>query len=41
MKKEYSPSFVSDVIAMAWADDISFDKNENGISESELDYNDA
>ena len=38
MKKEYSPSFVSDVIAIAWADDISFDKikNENGVSESEV-----
>lgn len=38
VREDHSPSFVSDVIAMAWADDISFDKikNENGISESEV-----
>jgi uncharacterized protein (TIGR03643 family) len=38
MTKEYSASFISDTIAMAWADDISFDKikNENGLSEAEV-----
>lgn len=38
MKKEYSPAFISDIIAMAWADDISFDKikNENGVSEGDV-----
>ena len=38
MKKEYSVSFVSDIISMAWADDISFDKikNDSGLSEHEV-----
>ena len=38
MTKDHSPSFISDVIAMAWADDISFDKikNECDLSESEV-----
>ena len=38
MKKEYSTSFISEIISMAWADDISFDKIKNGcgLSESEV-----
>ena len=38
MKKKYSPSFVSDIIFMAWADHISFDniKNDSGLSEQEV-----
>jgi uncharacterized protein (TIGR03643 family) len=35
MKREHSTSFISDIISMAWADDISFDtiKNDSGLSE--------
>ncbi|MBA3814622.1 MAG: TIGR03643 family protein [Alphaproteobacteria bacterium] len=35
MNKEDSASFISEVISMAWADDISFDKIKNvwGLSE--------
>ena len=38
MKKEYSVSFISDIISMAWADDISFDKirKDSGLSEPEV-----
>lgn len=38
MKKEHSAAFLSEIISMAWADDISFDKikNDVGLSESEV-----
>ena len=38
MKKELNVAFISDVVGMAWADNISFDKikNEYGITESEV-----
>lgn len=38
MKSEYSEAFLNEVIRMAWADDISFDriKREKGLSESEV-----
>lgn len=38
MKREYSESFISYIICMAWADDISFDKikNDSGLSEGEV-----
>ncbi len=34
----YTEAFISDIIRMAWADDISFDKikKERGISEAEV-----
>jgi len=38
VKKEYSASFISEIISIAWADNISFDKikNDGGLSESEV-----
>ncbi len=38
MKFEYSEAFISDIIRMAWADDISFDKikRDRGLSEAEV-----
>lgn len=38
MKQKYSETFLSHIISMAWADEISFDKikNETGLSESEV-----
>ena len=38
MEKEHGIAFVSDIISMAWADDISFDKikNETGLSEGDV-----
>lgn len=38
MKQEYEELFISDIIRMAWADDISFDKikKEHGLSEAEV-----
>lgn len=38
MKKEYSAPFLSEVITMAWADDVSFDKikNDSGLGEGEV-----
>ncbi len=38
MKPEYTEVFISDIIRMAWADDISFDKikKDRGLSEAEV-----
>ncbi len=38
MNQEYSEAFISDIIGMAWADDVSFDKikKDKGISEAEV-----
>ena len=38
MKQEHSEAFISDVIRMAWADEISFDKikKQSGLSEAEV-----
>ncbi len=38
MKPEYSSTFISDIIRMAWADDVSFDKikKDRGLSEAEV-----
>jgi uncharacterized protein (TIGR03643 family) len=38
MKQDYSEAFISDIIRMAWADDISFDKikKDRGLSEAEV-----
>jgi uncharacterized protein (TIGR03643 family) len=38
MKQEYSESFINDIIRMAWADDVAFDKikKELALSESEV-----
>jgi uncharacterized protein (TIGR03643 family) len=38
MKQDYSEAFISDIIRMAWADDISFDeiKKNRGLSEAEV-----
>lgn len=38
MKKEYSEAFISTIIRMAWADEISFDKikKDKGLSEAEV-----
>ncbi len=38
MKPEYTDAFISDIIRMAWADDISFDKikKDRGLSEAEV-----
>lgn len=36
MKQQYTECFISHVVAMAWADDVSFDviKKETGLSEA-------
>lgn len=38
MKPQYSPTFINDIIRMAWADDISFDKikKDRGLCEAEV-----
>lgn len=38
MKIDYNNFFISDIIGMAWADEISFDqiKNDSGLSEGEV-----
>lgn len=38
VRNAYSEGFISDIIRMAWADEISFDKikKERGLSESEV-----
>jgi len=38
MKQAYTEFFINDIIRMAWADDISFDKikKEKGLSEAEV-----
>ena len=38
MPKIYSDAFISDIIRMAWADDVSFDKikRDRGLSEAEV-----
>jgi len=38
MKNEYSEAFINDIIRMAWADEISFDKikRDRGIPEAEV-----
>ncbi len=38
MKKEHTEVFIDDIIRMAWADDVSFDKikKERGVAESEV-----
>jgi uncharacterized protein (TIGR03643 family) len=38
MKPEYSDVFISDIIRMAWADEISFDKikKDRGLTEAEV-----
>lgn len=38
MKQEYTEAFINDIIRMAWADDISFDKikRDRGLSEAEV-----
>ncbi len=38
MKTEHTETFISDIIRMAWADDVSFDKikKERGLSEAEV-----
>ncbi len=38
MKQKYTEAFISDIIRMAWADEISFDKikKDRGLSEAEV-----
>jgi uncharacterized protein (TIGR03643 family) len=38
MKIQYSPAELSEIISLAWADDVSFDKikHEKGISERDV-----
>jgi uncharacterized protein (TIGR03643 family) len=38
MAKVYSEAFISDIIRMAWADDVSFDKikRDRGLSEAQV-----
>jgi len=38
MKQEYSEAFINDIIRMAWADDVSFDKikKDKGFSEAQV-----
>jgi uncharacterized protein (TIGR03643 family) len=38
MTLEYTEAFINDIIRMAWADDISFDKikKDRGLSEAEV-----
>lgn len=38
MTQPYTETFINDIIRMAWADEISFDKikKERGLSESEV-----
>lgn len=38
MSAEHSEAFINEIIGMAWADDISFDKikKERGLSEAEV-----
>lgn len=38
MKLEHTESFINDIIRMAWADDVSFDKikKDKGLSEAEV-----
>lgn len=38
MKPEYPEAFINEIIRMAWADDISFDKikRDKGVSEAEV-----
>ncbi|MEI7668556.1 MAG: TIGR03643 family protein [Pseudomonadota bacterium] len=38
MKQKYDENFINDIIRMAWADDVSFDKikKDRGLSESEI-----
>ena len=38
MKQKHTEEFISDIIRMAWADDISFDKikKDRGLSEAEV-----
>lgn len=38
MKQQHTDAFISDIIRMAWADDISFDqiKKDKGLSEAEV-----
>jgi uncharacterized protein (TIGR03643 family) len=38
MPQPYSDAFISDIIRMAWADEVSFDKikRDRGLSESEV-----
>ena len=38
MKQEHTESFINDIIRMAWADDVSFDKikKDKGLSEAEV-----
>jgi uncharacterized protein (TIGR03643 family) len=38
MKKNTEDNFISDIIRMAWADDVSFDqiKSEKGLAESDV-----
>ena len=38
MKNHYSEAFISDIIQMAWEDDVSFDKikKEQGLNEGEV-----
>lgn len=37
MKQEYNEAFISDIIRMAWADEISFDKIKKGRGLSEVE----
>jgi uncharacterized protein (TIGR03643 family) len=38
MKPKYTEAFINDIIRMAWADDVSFDKikKDRGLSEAEV-----
>lgn len=38
MHTQYSEAFISDIIGMAWADDVSFDKihKERGLTEAQV-----
>ena len=38
MKQEHTEAFIDDIIRMAWADEISFDKikQDKGLSEAEV-----
>ena len=38
MKQKHTEAFINDIIRMAWADDVSFDKikKDRGLSEAEV-----
>ncbi len=38
MKQDYSAAFISDIIGLAWADDVSFDniRRDRGLAEADV-----